>query len=61
MQGHTKLRPSLFEYMFGQNVTEHNPAASPSGGPPAASVPHFYLNDFTQIFTKLAPCTDKIR
>jgi hypothetical protein len=25
--------PSSFDYVFGQNVTEHNPAPSPSGHP----------------------------
>ena len=35
--------------MFGQNVTEHNPAPSPSGHPLLSGPPT--LNDIHQIFT----------
>jgi hypothetical protein len=40
-----------FEYVFGQNATEHNPAPSPSGHP-LLSGP-LTLNDIHQIFTRL--------
>jgi len=45
------LEPSQFEYVFGQNVTEHNPAPSPSGHPLLSGPPT--LNDIHQIFTQL--------
>jgi hypothetical protein len=35
--------------VFGQNVTEHNPAPSPSGHPLLSGPPT--LNDIHQIFT----------
>jgi hypothetical protein len=37
--------------VFGQNVTEHNPAPSPSGHPLLSGPPSF--NDIHQIFTSL--------
>ena len=39
--------------MFGQNVTEHNPAPSPSGHPLLSGPPT--LKDIHQIFTPLPP------
>jgi hypothetical protein len=36
--------------VFGQNVTEHNPAPSPSGHPLLSGPPT--LNDIHQIFTR---------
>jgi hypothetical protein len=36
--------------VFGQNVTEHNPAPSPSGHPLLSGPPT--LNDIHQIFTE---------
>ena len=42
---------SQFDYVFGQNVTEHNPAPSPSGHPLLSGPPT--LNDIHQIFTSI--------
>jgi len=39
--------------VFGQNVTEHNPAPSPSGHPLLSGPPT--LNDIHQIFTRYSP------
>eukprot|EP00964_Phaeocystis_antarctica_P003296 scaffold1753_cov90-Phaeocystis_antarctica.AAC.3 len=46
----TRLRkPQQTEYVFGQNMTEHNPAPSPSGHPLLSGPPT--LSDIHQIFT----------
>ena len=39
----------LVNYVFGQNMTEYNPAPSPSGHPLLSGPPT--LNDIHQIFT----------